>query len=363
MINYHRRRTALRKILQRSGTSMKTADIHTALCKWFDDFSLHGKTTLRDLEALAETELVTVGEKGPDKKAKYWKSGRESFDLTLSPTEAMTLAAIFEHAQRFGFNAHTEQLGELREYAASEMTKHSARPLAWSQRITSGTRFTLLQPGKHDPAHLATIQTAILEDVSLEVTYLPRDAGGVECRYLLKPLALSYQDSNVYLSAYVEQEHWPAGYVPADQRGKYSSNGPRTLCALMLHRMLAVKTSWLDVPGPPHYDVNSLDAQKHLMTIHGEAPVPLKLRLSANLHNRLSENPLADDQVIVPQSDQHWDLSCSLYDTQGLRLFLLSNAADIEVLAPATLRTHVHQTLLRAVTLYASNEPAPKDTP
>lgn len=128
MINYHRRRTALRKILQRSGTSMKTADIHTALCKWFDDFSLHGKTTLRDLEALTETELVAVGEKGPDKKAKYWKSGRESFDLTLSPTEAMTLAAIFEHAQRFGFNAHTEQLGELREYAASEMTKHSARP-------------------------------------------------------------------------------------------------------------------------------------------------------------------------------------------------------------------------------------------
>ncbi len=355
MINYHRRRTALRKILQRSGTSMKTADIHAALCKWFDDYSLQGKTTLRDLEALTQTELVAVGEKGPDKKAKYWKSGRESFDLTLCPTEAMTLAAIFDHAQRFGFNAHTEQLGELRKYAASEMTKHSARPLAWSQRITSGTRFTLLKPGKHDPAHLTTIQAAILEDASLEVTYLPRDADGAECRYLLKPLALSYQDSNVYLSAYVVEEHWPAGYVPTDPRGKYSSNGPHTLCALMLHRMLEVKCNWMNLPGPEHYDVNSLEAQKHLMTIHGEAPVPLKLRLSANLHNRLSENPLTDDQVFVPHDEQHWDLSCSLYDTQGLRLFLLSNAADIEVLAPANLRKHVRQTLQRAADLYAGD--------
>lgn len=77
----------------------------------------------------------------------------------------------------------------------------------------------------------------------------------------------------------------------------------------------------------------------------------------------MSENPLTDEQVIVPHGEQHWDLSCSLYDTQGLRLFLLSNAADIEVIAPATLRSHVHQTLQRAVTLYASNETAPKDTP
>lgn len=354
MINHHRRHTALRKILQRDGKSMSTADIHTELCQWFDDSSLNIKTTLRDLKALTAAELVAKGEAGSDKKSKYWKSGRGSFDLTLSPTEAMTLAAIFDHAERFGFKPHTEQLIELREYATTEMTKRSARTLAWTKRITTGTRFTLLGPGKYDPAHLTSIQEAILADASLEVTYLPRDAGGVECIYLLKPLALSYQDSNVYLSAYVLEERWPQGHMPAPgtRRGKYSSNGPKTMCALMLHRMVEVKESWLEIPEPDNYDVNSIEAQQHLMTIHGDSPVQLKLRLSPNLHNRLTENPLAEDQVVVHCADDKWDLSCILRDTQGLRLFLLSNAGDIEVLEPWVIRAHVRDTLRRAVSAY-----------
>jgi len=354
MINHHRRRTVLRKILQREGKSLSTADIHSELCRWFSDFSLHVKTTLRDLEALTEAEWVTQGETGSDKKSKYWKTGRGSFDLTLSPTEAMTLAAIFDHAERFGFPPHTEQLSKLREYATTEITKHSKRTMAWTQRITSGTRFTLLNPGKYDPAHLDLIQGAILDDASLEVTYLPRDAGGVECIYLLKPLALSYQDSNVYLSAYVLEEQWPQGRMPAPGtcRGKYSSNGPKTMCALMLHRMVEVKASWLEIPGPNNYDVNSIEAQQHLMTIHGDSPVQLKLRLGPNLQNRLTENPLAEDQVVVRNADDKWDLSCTLHDTQGLRLFLLSNAGDIEVLEPLVIRTHVRDTLRRAVSAY-----------
>ena len=357
MINHHRRRTTLRKILQRYGKSMSTADIHSELCRWFDDSSLHIKTTLRDLQALTVAEFVAKGDAGSDKKSKYWKSGRGSFDLTLSPTEAMTLAAIFDHAERFGFKAHTEQLVDLREYATTEMTKRSTRTHVWTKRITTGTRFTLLRPGKYDPAHLTRIQQAILDDASLEVTYLPRDASRVECIYLLKPLALSYQDSNVYLSAYVLEEQWPEGHTPSPntRRGKYSSNGPKTMCALMLHRMVDVKASWLKIADPENYDVNSLEAQKHLMTIHGDDPVQLKLRLGPNLQNRLTENPLAEDQVVVQYADDKWDLSCTLHDTQGLRLFLLSNAGDIEVLEPPLIRAHVRDTLRRAASVYAGD--------
>lgn len=354
MINHHRRRTALRKILQREGKSLSTADIHAELCRWFNDFSLNVKTTLRDLDALTAAELVTAGETGSDKKSKYWKTGRGSFDLTLSPTEAMTLAAIFDHAERFGFTSHTEQLTKLREYATTEITKHSKQTLAWTKRITSGTRFTLLRPGKYDPAHLDLIQSAILDDASLEVTYLPRDASGVECIYLLKPLALSYQDSNVYLSAYVLEEQWPKGHTPATgtRRGKYSSNGPKTMCALMLHRMVEVKASWLHISDPDNYNVNSFEVQKHLMTIHGDDPIQLKLRLGHNLHNRLTENPLAEDQVVARCADDKWDLCCTVLDTQGLRLFLLSNAGDIEVLEPPVIRAHVRDTLRCAVRAY-----------
>lgn len=190
-------------------------------------------------------------------------------------------------------------------------------------------------------------------DVSLEVLYRPREVGDAQCTYFLKPLALSYQDSNIYLSAFVGREEWPSGKEPepGTSRGKYSSNGPGTLCALMLHRMISVRPTVVTVNEPQGYDPESIEAQRDFVTIHSAGTVGLKLRLSPNLHNRLTENPLADNQHMT-QDQYGWRLECQLEDTQGLRLFLLSNAADIEVLAPLDLRVHVRETLREALKLY-----------
>lgn len=62
------------------------------------------------------------------------------------------------------------------------------------------------------------------------------------------------------------------------------------------------------------------------MTIHLDEPITLQLRLGSNLHNRLTENPLASDQVVTLSPDGRWDLTCTILDAQGLRLFLLGNA-------------------------------------
>ncbi|WP_434605090.1 WYL domain-containing protein [Pseudomonas sp. Z4-7] len=50
--------------------------------------------------------------------------------------------------------------------------------------------------------------------------------------------------------------------------------------------------------------------------------------------------------------DRHtnrWLLRCELPDTQELRLFLMSNAADVKVVSPAPLRCHVREQLETAV--------------
>jgi predicted DNA-binding transcriptional regulator YafY len=47
-------------------------------------------------------------------------------------------------------------------------------------------------------------------------------------------------------------------------------------------------------------------------------------------------------------------LTCEIRDTQGLRLFLMANAADIEVLEPQALRDHVHKLLSAAVKNYGT---------
>lgn len=351
------RRDCLRKILLEYKEPQSTTVLHERLCAELALENHIPKSTQRDLDALERIGEVRQVKMDSDLRANFWMWAGPGLDLTLLPTEAMTVSAIIDHAARFGLQAPPEMLGKLRKYVDGVMSKGSHRKLEWAKRITTGTRFTVLQPGRSDPVHVARIQDALLYSEPLKVTYLPRDAGGVECVYHLKPLALSYQDSNIYLSAYVLEEEWPEGCAPEPgaKRGKYSSNGPKTLCALMLHRVVAVTESSRYIPEPEDLDVNPLETQKHLMTIHGDEPVELRLRLGANLHNRLTENRLADDQTMVQSSDEKWDLNCTVRDTQGLRLFLLSNSDEIEVLGPPVIRTHVRDALLRAVSLYADD--------
>jgi predicted DNA-binding transcriptional regulator YafY len=349
-----KRRIHLRKILQRAGTPMATEELHEELVEWSSS-KVYPRNTRRDLAELAEAGLLIGLPKGsgPNRRSKYWALGRGSFDLALSPEESMTLTAIFQHAERFGFWATSDELTKLRDYAAGEIRSHSAQRLIADGRISTGTRFTVLQPGKYRPAHLALIQKAMIDGRSLKVHYNPRGSGGIECTYLLKPLALAYQDSNVYLSAFVAREEWHGAEPSPDAtRGKYSSNGPGTTCALMLHRMLNVTMAREDVPEPANYDVRSPNAQRDLMTVHADEPIDLELRLRDNLHNRLTENALAADQV-VEREGARWLLRCKILDTQGLRLFLLSNAADIEVIAPSQLRDHIRGELKDALAQYA----------
>lgn len=346
------RRRTLTKILHRARTPLTTEELHALQTEWAEQIP-HIKTTLRDLRALAKDEQV-IGEKHKGKKSFQWRLHRNvSLDLVLTPTESMTLLAMLQHSERFGFKLVTKQLVKLRDYALGVITRNSKQDLIAQGRITSGTRFMTLLPGIYDPAHLDIIQAALLAGHSLTMVYKPRDAENEECTYLLKPLALSFQDSNIYLSAYVESEQWPSGEPPESgaSRGKYSSNGPGMTCVLMLHRVVSVSTSFLEIPDPKNYRFDSFAIQKDLMTVHGQDEIDLVLGLGPNLSNRLTENRLNETQKIEP-TEAGSILKCSVQDTQGLRLFLMSNADEIEVLQPTYLREHVRNTLRKALRMY-----------
>ncbi|EKT4461915.1 transcriptional regulator-like protein [Pseudomonas putida] len=356
MINLAHRRDYLRQILRAAGKPLSTADVHAKLVAWV---GRHGdaaddqrdKTTIRDLKALEELNYVQSQTDPEDKRGLLWSAVGRSHSLVLSPSDAMSLWAVFQHAERFGLQSATDELKGLRDYTELVMQDGSVRKLNFTKRITSGTRFTQLQPGKYKAQHLKQIQMAILDNEALEVWYRPRNADGVECVYQLKPLGLSHQDSNIYLSAYVTEEQW-LGNAPApdEPRGKYSSNGPNTLCALMLHRITKVEPGKRIIDDPEGYDIHADEAQTDLVTIHSPAQ-KTRLRLSQNLYNRLAENPLDKNQKLLPDGDK-WLLTCKVRDTQGLRLFLMANAADIEVLEPLALRAHIHEMLTLALKTY-----------
>ena len=118
--------------------------------------------------------------------------------------------------------AQVENLAPLLEYAKSRL--EGGRPRRdYSNKITSNTRFIVLKPGQVKPEVLEVIQQALLDDDSIMALYLKRGAN--EPRQLhLKPLGLSYQDSNIYLSCIFEG--LPKGKVAALPLHRFQSAKP-----------------------------------------------------------------------------------------------------------------------------------------
>ncbi|HEJ1320890.1 TPA: WYL domain-containing protein [Pseudomonas aeruginosa] len=239
---------------------------------------------------------------------------------------------IMNHATRFGMAAQVQKLAPLRDYAASLLK--GIRPAQdCSGKVISNTRFIVLEPSQINPEVLEVIQQALLGGESIEALYLKR--GASEPRQLhLKPLGLSYQDSNIYLSCIFKG--LPKGQV----------------AALPLHRFQSAKTTWENLEAPDDFDINSNEAKRSLISQKSEHPVRLKLRISQALYERLDENALTTDQQLQPTADGWWLMTGSLHLSQGLDLWLLSQGEHLEVLEPIELREQIATSAKRMAALY-----------
>lgn len=328
-MNLRQRGESLLKILPPKAQALETTTLYKRLCEQGAKVSL--RTFQRNLERLAQDyphiHCERVG------NSYRWWADKSISRWTLLPTDAMNLVMLMDHATRFGMRAQVEKLAPLYDYAQSILK--NARPTAdWSKKVISTTRFITLQPGRIEPEVLIELQKALLDDYSVEASYLKR--GASEARtYRLKPLGLSYQDSNLYLSCVFE------GYRSGDP-----------IRALPLHRFASVKTIRQEIPGPLSFDIESLQAKRSLIDLKSEEPVFLKLRISRELHERLKENPLTTDQQLWQDETERRYWSGSLHLSQGLSLWLLSQGDGLEVLEPEDLRREMALTAARMAALY-----------
>lgn len=288
------------------------------------------RTIQRDLSDL-ELKYPHVHSR-PKGKAKLWWAEKSLSRLSMLPTDAMNLVMIMDHAARFGMEAQVQKLTPLREYAKS-LLKGKRPAQDCSGKIISNTRFVTLSPSTVNPETLEVIQQALLDDTAVEAQYLKR--GASEPRLLhLKPLGLSYQDSNIYLSCIFKG--LPQGNI----------------AALPLHRFLSARSTFEDLPPPKDYDINSVAAQKSLVSLKTDLPAQLKLRVSHTLYERLLENTLTTDQQLEASANGWWLMTGSLHLSQGLDLWLLSQGEHLEVLEPAELREQIAATAKRMAMLY-----------
>ncbi|MGA4323765.1 helix-turn-helix transcriptional regulator [Ectopseudomonas hydrolytica] len=288
------------------------------------------RTIQRDLSEL-EQKFPHVRSR-PKGKAKLWWAEKSLSRLSMLPTDAMNLVMIMDHAARFGMAVQVANLAPLRDYAIS-LLKGNRPSQDCSGKIISNTRFVVLEPSQVKPEVLEVVQQALLEDSSIEVLYLKR--GAYEPRTLhIKPLGLSYQDSNIYLVCIFKGLH----------DGK--------LASLPLHRFQSAKTIWEDLKAPDGFEMNSFEVKRSLISQRSEHPVQLKLRISQALYERLYENALTADQQLQPTGDGWWLMTGSLPLSQGLELWLLSQGEHLEVLEPAELRQQMALSAHRMAALY-----------
>lgn len=289
------------------------------------------KTIQRDMAALEEKyrPYVCYRKQG---NATLWWAEKSLSRLFMLPTDAMNLVMIMNHAARFGMAAQVENLAPLRDYAISRL--EGGRPRQdCSGKVTSNTRFIVLRPGQVKPEVLEVVQQALLDDHSINALYLKR--GASEPRQMhLKPLGLSYQDSNIYLVCVFKG-------LP---EGK--------LASLPLHRFQSAKATWEDLKAPDGFEMNSFEVKRSLISQKSEHPVRLKLRISQALYERLDENALTTDQQLQPTADGWWLMTGSLHLSQGLDLWLLSQAEHLEVLEPIELREQIAKSAKRMAALY-----------
>lgn len=317
-------------LLPNKENALDSAAIHLRVAN--QGIEVDKRTIQRDLKDLERQYPHVHSRAKGEGKTKLWWADKSLSRLSMLPTDAMNLVMIMDHASRFGMEAQVQKLASIREYARS-LLKGTRPAQDCSGKIISNTRFVTLAPSSVSPEVLEVMQQALLDDCSVKASYLKR--GAQEPKELhLKPLGLSYQDSNIYLSCIFKG--LPKGNI----------------AALPLHRFLSARSTGEDLPSPPNYHINSIAAQKSLVSLKTDNPVQLKLRVSETLHERLLENALTSDQHLEASAPGWWIMTGSLHLSQGLDLWLLSQGEHLEVLEPIELREQMAETVTRMAMLY-----------
>ncbi len=318
-------------ILPGKENALATTAVHERVAR--QGLNVDLRTIQRDLNVLKKKYPHVRSRE--DGSAKLWWAEKSLSRLSMLPTDAMNLVMIMNHATRFGMAAQVERLSPLRNYAVS-LLKGSRPTQDVSGKITSNTRFITLQPSVVKPEVLGVIQQALLDGMSVEAFYQKRGADEPK-RLQLKPLGLSYQDSNIYLSCVFKG--LPQG----------------SIAALPLHRFKTARTMREDIVSPDDYDINSVPALQSLVGLRTDHPVQIRLRVSQTLSERLQENPLTDDQTLEPETTDWWLMSGSIHLSQGLDLWLLSQGEHLEVLEPNALRAQIAASAKRMAALYTED--------
>jgi hypothetical protein len=309
------------------------------------------RTFERDLEQLGDPAgewrrlgvEVTARVSATDARANEWFTTAASrIPLFRSVTPADALVASFASQELGPFlpgkvrDTLAEQIamveGRLRHL---QLTAGYREVTAYRDRIRRLPDGNPMTPARVVPAHLQTVNDALMKNLMLRLTYRAA-RHGEPGHYLVCPVGLVIHDRSMRLLA-----------VPDTGLGPDPS--VMTVKSYMLHRMLEVTAAG---PVDRNVMVPTLDGAiaAGALSMWSKGQIALHLRFAggedaAVFARTLEEMLLARDQKIGPNGRGQLELTATVTNTSALRRLLQSMAKEVRVLVPDDLKRDIRDFL------------------
>lgn len=177
---------------------------------------------------------------------------------------------------------------------------------AWLDKAAVVPASQPLRPPKLADGVLDAVSRALFNNRKLKLRY--RNQHGGESENTVLPLALAQQGKVLYLVVHYE--------------------GYRDTRHLALHRILWAEVSTFGFERPKDFDFQRhIDEGAFGFGTRKRIRLTFSIRRSAGFH--LTETPLADDQIIVEEGDEHYRFQASLFDSEMLDWWLRKFGEDV----------------------------------
>ena len=290
------------------------------------------RTVERDLESLLECMPLDINN-GERPQRWRWQKTRSLDVPGMEVAEAMALTmmqdAMSAHLPSCFVDALRSRFTEANKTVVA--LARSGAKARWSDRVRVVPSTVVLKPPRIRAKILQALQTALLNDIAIEVGYQSLK-GSMPTRRILYPRGLLLRGSSLYLIAHQKD----AGDAPLH---------------FAVQRFSTVRLRELELwPTAP------FSLQEFLQDGQGQfgegTPVNLEASLSPALAKILRDSPLSDDMQIL-EAEGVLTLRATVRDTWALRTWILGHAEHLTVRKPLKLRQDLELRTRAAAANYA----------
>lgn len=300
------------------------------LTSWLKDegFAVSKRTVERDLNELSSQFGIMCNDASMP-YGWHWIPGKQYEFGSVEMSEAVSLTVAEDILKKMLPAPMLTALEQKFSQARSKLDALEEHPYSkWTNKVRYVPMSMNTIPPNVDLKLLEAVQDALLKELQIEVEYMPFNS---EKKHLtLHPLSLIQRGNTPYLTATVHT---------------YDN-----VLLFAIHRIRKVEVTARKVNVPGDYKVDDYIAEGAMEFWVGDI-ITLKAKLSDELATYLTETPIAEEQKINHRSGS-WQITAKVRDSYQLRMWILSQASGVTVLAPKALREQIKQQHLEAAKVY-----------